>query len=202
MLTEELKEKKQRWLQEVQAEFVRLNRERRLLFPMVKANVAEALLLLMADDQQGAWWSLSDAHRWLLPAQDRKYFYSLWQLEQSQYALSILDLGIFAYRLTGSFFQLHDIVQHLWESRKVFQPHLSGVLRATYTFRCLLEAGHNLQSALVRALQSRNELYEMFGCEYIFRFRENIGMLLSREAMAKLKIILENICTQTHDHTR
>ena len=180
MLTEELKEKRQKVLEEVQQELDRLaqgHQEPLLQEPLlqVKEHVSEALVALQNGKYDDAWWHLLSGYNRLAFRKD---------------ALSILDLGIFAYRLYGSFFQLHDVVSCLWEKRKEFYPHLSAALSATYRFRCLIEFGHNTEEALTRALKVRNELYEMFGDDRIYPARTEISRLLSPNALTELKQIL------------
>jgi hypothetical protein len=205
MLSEELKGKKQAFLQEVQDEFVRLVREQRLLFPLAKARVAETLLLLRSGDYQGAWWSLQSAYGYFGSFVRHLRFYSpdLFSMEQNfQYGLSILDLGIFAYRLEGSFLQLYDVVLYLWEKRRAFYPHLASALRATYWFRCLIEAGHKLEEALSRAIEIRHELYEMFGYGSENPFMRAISIVLTPDALAELKQILLTIASERLGCTR
>jgi len=196
MLTRELKEKMQRFLQAFQDEFVRLHREHRLLFPLLKAHVAETLLVLRDGDTNTAWWLLQDAYRHFGSFLLRSSLHKVSRIDASKYAFTFLDIGIFAYRLEGSFLQLHDIVPFLWEKRKVFYPHLSGALKATYWFRCSIEASHKPEEALSQALRVRNELYEMFRYGSSNPFIQDISSVLNPEALEALKEILLHIVSK------
>jgi len=178
MLSNALEEKKQRFLQDVQDELGRLTPQPSPQASMVKAHVAETLLLLREGEYEKAQWPLFSAYNLIFP---------------DHATLSILDLGIFAFRLVGSYPYLHDVVPYLWEKRKDFYPHLSGALRATYWFLSSIEAGHKPEEALERALKVRNELYEMFGDTRIYRSRGTLSMLLPPEALTTLRQILLHI---------
>jgi len=185
MLSKALEEKKQRFLQEVQEELGRLTPHQNPCSPIVKAHVAETLLLLREGKYEKAQWPLFSAHNYISP---------------DHATLSMLDLGLFAFRLVGSYLYLHDVVPYLWDKRKDFYPHLSGALRATYWFLCLIEAGHKPEEALERALEVRNELYEMFGYTHKYGFRETLNMLLNPEALANLRQILMHIYNERQAH--
>ena len=205
MLTQELEEKKQKFFEQVQAEFVRLVRERRLLFPLAKARTAEALLLLRSGKYQDAWWSLQSAYRYFGSFVLRLGSYSsdLSSMEKNfQYGLALLDLGIFVYRLEGSFLQLHDVVSYLWENRKDLYPHLADALKATYWFRCLIEEGHKPEDALSRALGVQHERYEMFGYGSSSPFMRGIDIVMPPNALVKLKQILLDIYNEHLSHRR
>jgi len=195
MLSSALEEKKQRFLQDVQDELERLTPQQGSLSSMVKAHVAEALLLLREGKDEEAKSSLFSAHDCIYES-----IYNFISLDHA--TLSILDLGIFAFRLVGSYLYLHDVVAYLWEKRKDFYPHLAGVLSATYCFICWIEAGRKPEEALEIALSLRNELYEMFGDTRIYRFRERLSMLLSPEALANLRQILLHIYNERQDHKK
>jgi hypothetical protein len=187
MPNNELEEKKQRFLQEVQDELGRLTPHQNPHSPIVKAHVAETLLLLREGKYEKAQWPLFSAYAYISP---------------DHATLSMLDLGIFAFRLVGSYLYLHDVVPYLWEKRKDFYPHLSGALRATYWFLCSIEAGHKPEEALERALKVRNELYEMFGDTRIYRFSQTLNMLLTPEALANLRQILMHIYNERQAHRK
>ena len=187
MLSSALEEKKQRFLQDVQDELGRLTPGPGPLSPMVKAHIAETLLLLREGKYEKAQWPLFSAYNCISLDHD---------------TLSILDLGIFAFRLVGSYLYLHDVVPYLWEKRKDFYPHLSGALRATYWFICSIEAGHKPKEALERALEVRSELYEMFGATRIYGFRNNLSMLLNPDALANLREILLHIYSERQAHRK
>jgi hypothetical protein len=178
MLTEELKEKRQKVLEEVQQELDRLAQGHQEPLLQVKEHVSEALAALQNGKYDDAWWHLLSGYNRLAFRKD---------------ALSILDLGIFAYRLYGSFVQLHDVVSYLWEKRKEFYPHLADALKATYWFRCLIEAGHKPEDAQSRALGVQHELYEMFGYGNSTPFTRDISNVLPPVALAMLKQILLDI---------
>lgn len=198
MLTEELKEKKQRILLVVQDEFIRAVQENRLFFPLVRCYIAEAFLALRDGEPQEAWWRIRTAYENLWPSPSTFSFYSFYRADKMQYALSILDIGLFAFRLEGSFFYLHDVFPHLWERRKVFRPHLSEVLRATYYFLCSIEAGHSLEDALGIALRVRSELYEAFGSNMYGGRMGDISMLLPPESLAELRQLLLGLARGKH----
>ncbi len=192
MLTAELKEKKQRFLKQVQDEFDRTSKEYVEQFPMQKDfvdYVAQALLLLQEGEYEKAFWPLLSAYNRLVP---------------DFYALSLIDLGLFAFRLEPSFLYLHDVAPLLWESRKDFQPHLSGALRAAYYFLCLTESGRETEEAFSIALDARNELYETFGDTLRYQSKQYhiIGNLLSPKAVAKLKQILLDTLKDRQGHAR
>ncbi len=126
MLSNALEEKKQRFLRDVQDELGRLTPQPSPQASMVKAHVAETLLLLREGEYEKAQWPLFSAYNLIFP---------------DHATLSILDLGIFAFRLVGSYPYLHDEAPYLWEKREDFYPHLSGALKATYWFLCLIKAG-------------------------------------------------------------
>jgi hypothetical protein len=178
MLSEELKEKRQKFFEEFQQELDRLVREHPDQPPLLKEYVADALLALQSGKYQDAWWRLLSGYNRLGFCKD---------------ALSILDLGIFAYRLDGSFLQLHDVVPYLWEKRKDLYPHLANALKATYHFRCLIEAGHKPEDALSRALEVQHELYDMFGYGASNPFMRGISVVMPPDTLAKLRQILLDI---------
>jgi hypothetical protein len=222
MLTQELKEKKQRFLQEIQEDVIQATRAEAFRTSMVKDYVVRALLLLQDDKYDRyweAWNALLSAYRCLFILPDKSCLRNehmetisiRWDelakgihklAAEFEEAVCILDRGLFAFRLSGSFFYLHDVAQCLWKLRGVFQPHLSGALRAAYWFRCLIEEGREPAEALSIALRVRNELYEAFGDTYVYRFRDDISMLLNPDAIAKLRQILMGMLNNPHDHTK
>jgi len=203
MLTEELKEKKQKLLRLIQDEVDHIIKNYPVFLPDVGKFVAETLVLLQSEKHQKDWfvlwqeaWSLLwDAYQCLLPAIKVNYLYRFASeslLEKVKNELIILDLGIFAYRLEFSFLQLHDVVPYLWDKRKNFYPHLASALRATYWFLCLIEAGREVEEAIHIALRVRNELYDAFG-DVFYYHQKNISELLSPDALATLRQILLDI---------
>ena len=212
MLTEELKEKKQKQLRLIQDEVDHIIKNYPVFLPDVGKFVAETLVLLQSEEHQKAWfalwqkaWSLLwDAYQCLLPAIKVNYLYRFASeslLEKAKNELIILDLGIFAYRLEFSFLQLHDVVPYLWNKRKNFYPHLASALRATYWFLCLIEAGWELEEAIADALSICNELRDAFG-DVFYYHEKNISKLLSADALAKLKQILLDIYNERLSHRR
>ena len=200
--TEEHKEKKQKLLYLVQDEIAHIGINHPLLLPHVGIFVSEAFVWLQSGKQHEAWSALWTAYKCLLPTPEVNRLYCFAdknKIEKLKNELIILDLGIFAYRLDGSFLQLHEVVPYLWEKRKDFYPHLSGTLRATYWFICSIEAGRNLEEALSNALSVRNELHDAFGDRYIYH-EKNIGELLTPDALAELKQILLTIASELHSH--
>jgi hypothetical protein len=203
MLTEELKEKKQKLLRLIQDEVDHIIKNYPVFLPDVGKFVAETLVLLQSEKHQKAWfalwqkaWSLLwDAYQCLLPAIKVNYLYRFASeslLEKVKNELIILDLGIFAYRLEGSFLQLHEVVPYLWDKRKNFYPHLSSALRAPYWFLCLIEAGWELEEAIADALSICNELHDAFG-DVFYYHQKNISELLPPDALATLRQILLDI---------
>jgi hypothetical protein len=190
-------EERRRFLQKLQKAPVLNVRLPRSLFLMVRSRVAEALLLLQEGKHEAAFWPLLSAYNCLGPTYrsmllkvfDPEHF--AFRVSQRKHALKILDLGLFAFRLEPSFAYLHDVAPHLWEMRGDFQPHLAGVLRAIYYFRCYIEAGRKPEEALAGALKVRNEFYETFGDTFIYpSYRQRINELLSPEALDKLSQLL------------
>jgi len=234
MLTEELKEKKQKMLRLVRDEVDHIIKNHRLsllymerlveealvllqsekyddkvffdkVYPIIKNYpvflpevgnfVVEALVLLQSEKHQEAWSALWTAYQCLLPAIEVNYLYRFAPepiLEKVKNELIILDLGLFAYRLEGSFLQLHDVVPYLWDKRKNFYPHLASALRATYWFLCLIEAGREVEEAIHIALRVRNELHDAFG-DVFYYHQKNISELLAPDALATLRQILLDI---------
>ena len=195
MLTEELKEKKQKQLRLVQDEVDHIIKNYPIFLPDVGNFVAKALVLLQSEKHQEAWSALWTAYQCLLPAGDVNGLYRFAPkpiLEKVKNELIVLNLGIFAYRLEGSFLQLHEVVPYLWDNRKKLYPHLASALRATYWFLCLIKEGRELEEALHIALGVRNELEDAFG-DVFYCHRKNISELLSPDALAMLKQILLDI---------
>jgi hypothetical protein len=212
MLTEELKEKKQKQLRLIQDEVDHIIKNYPVFLPDVGKFVAETLVLLQSEKHQKDWyalwqeaWSLLwDAYQCLLPATKVNYLYRFASeslLEKAKNELIILDLGIFAYRLEFSFLQLHDVVPYLWDKRKNFYPHLASALRATYWFLCLIEAGREVEEAIADALSICNELHDAFG-DVFYYHQKNISKLLSPDALATLRQILLDIYNERLSHRR
>jgi hypothetical protein len=203
MQSDVVKERKQRWLYKVMDEIARVGFvQNRLHVPAVEIFVAGALSSLESERHQAAWDALWSAYYCLLPHPDVRHsgrFMHRRRRDMLKNELIILDLGLFVYRLEGSFLQLHDVVPYLWEKRKDFYPALSGALRASYWFRCLIEAGHKPEEAIERALKVRNELADAFGDEYIY-YKQEVGELLSADALAKLRQILLGMANGGDDH--
>jgi hypothetical protein len=195
MLTEELKEKRQKQLRLVQDEVDHIIKNYPMFLPDVGNFVAKALVLLQSEKHQEAWSALWTAYQCLLPALDVNGLYRFAPepiLEKVKNELIVLNLGIFAYRLEGSFLQLHEVVPYLWDKRKNLYPHLASALRATYWFLCLIEEGRELEEALHIAMRVRNELHDAFG-DVFYCHEKNISRLLSPDALATLRQILLDI---------
>jgi hypothetical protein len=202
MLTQELKEKKKKLLHLIQDDVAQIGLKQDLLLPEVKNLIARSLFLLECDKRQDAWLDLWSAYQRLIPAPNVNslaYFSRIEYRDKLGTELAMLDLGIFAYRLEGSFFQLHDVVHYLWEARKNFHPHLSDALKAIYWFICLIEAGHKIEEALSKALSVRNELSDAFSDIYIYH-GQSIDKLLNPDALASLRQILLCIYSQRQAH--
>jgi len=211
MLTERLKEKKSEFLQKIRTEFVRVGQEYPSLFHELKEYVAQAFEALERGDEYNARWHLRDAYKSLVYSYRHRYLPNSPTEEQFRYGLIILDLGLFAIGLEGEFLKiydlilnlglfsvksegellkLYDVLSHLWEARQEFLPNLADAQHAAYIFRCWIGWKLEAEEAFERAMQSRNMLYERFGDDRMYRFRERVGELLSPAAVVKLRQIL------------
>jgi len=190
MLTEGLKEKKSEFLQKIQAEFVRVGQEYPSLFHELKEYVAQAFEALERGDEYQARWHLRNAYQSLAYSYRHRYLPNSPTEEQFRYGLIILDLGLFAVGLEGAFLKLYDVLPYLWEARQEFLPNLTDAQHAAYRFRCWIGWKLETEEAFERAMQARNMLYELFGDNCMYRFRERVGELLSPAAVVKLRQIL------------
>jgi hypothetical protein len=194
MLSKELKEKKRRFFSEVHAEVDRFGQEHCLLFPELREHISRAFSVLQKEgDYLEAKWHLRDAYKSLVYSYMHRYIPGSPTEEQFRYALNLLDLGIFGFQTEVLFLSLQEVVPYLWEAREDFLPNLSDALHVAYLFRCWIEAGINADEAFTRSLSVCNALYQLFGDNCIYRFRETISMLLTPETMAKLRQILLNV---------
>jgi hypothetical protein len=107
-------------------------------------------------------------------------------------ALSVFDIGVFAYSLGYQFDLIEGIAKEIWRERKVFSPNLSDAAYAAFCFVCHLKRGKGPKRSFRYALRELNTMYkveQIYSVQSVYG-NKPIGHVLSSAALSKLKELL------------